>query len=177
MSHAVKILVEDDELHKSLEKFAREIFLSVGRAQIASILEQEISRICEKDYVKRIAPQLSRLNAQVLQAEIMKYFRENTDLKKEMKETIVSRIDAADFGVNLLALIDKRARELTQNEYKGALIELAEKQAELNDTCAAAMRMLDEVRSMKVNKECACKLKAKKRKEKSDGGFAAHMGH
>lgn len=96
-----------------------------------------------------------------------------------MKETIVSRIDAADFGVNMLALIDKRARELVQNEYRGCLVELAEKQAELNATCASAMRMLDEVRSMKVNKECACKVKAKTRrvKDKSEKSFAEHMGH
>lgn len=177
MGHAIKLLVEDDALHAALVKYAREIFLSVGREQISSILETEISRICEKDYVKRIAPQLDRLNASVLQAEIMKYFRANADLKKEMKETIVSRIDGYDFGVNMLLLIDKRARELIQNEYKGALIELAEKQAELNATCASAMRMLDEVRSLKLNKECACKAKVKTRKEKSDGSFAAHMGH
>lgn len=82
MGHAIKILVEDDSMHEALVKFAREIFLSVGREQISFILEKEVGRICEKDYVKRLAPQLSRLNAQVLQAEIIKYFRETADIKK-----------------------------------------------------------------------------------------------
>jgi hypothetical protein len=164
MGRAVKILIENETLDAALITYAREIMVTVIRQEMQSLLDTYMNKLNTDEYIEKLGPAVRANYSNLMQAEILKYMRNNQAIKNEMKEAIHQRIDAADFGVNLLALINKKARELVESEYKGAMTELAEKQAEINATCVSAMKLLDEVKALKSGQDCSCKAKVKTRK-------------